>query len=354
MGDSGHRRPLVAAVAALGLLAAASCSGDDEPDGSGPAPVELDVDGRCDLAFNTAAYNDATAAAGQGDHAGHQAHTPGAEVDFGLEDWAEVFVDEGLGASRAEVVAELAGARSGAGAAGDAETDVYRRHILGGVLTHRLAADPWAPMSDPGECAALADELGRLREAVAGFPTVADAEAAGYTQGDTYYAGLGVHYQNWSLLSSEFDPARPVQLLYGGTDPGSHLVGVSYVVNGTPDTPPEGFTGANDVWHRHRSFCLDEANRNVNLSSDVLSDAECTALGGTPLLNDAGWMLHTWVVPGCESDWGIFSGANPRLPYLPDGVTLDRGCNSGRSATDGLDLDDRGSGPRLEEVTAAG
>jgi len=66
-----------------------------------------------------------------------------------------------------------------------------------------------------------------------------------------------------------------------------------------------------------------------------------------------GWMVHAWVVPGCESDWGMFSGANPRLPYLPGGATLTSGCNSGRSTTDRLQLDDRGSGPRIKEEAIA-
>lgn len=343
MAVSGRRRRVVATVAAAGLLLVAACSGSGE-DGADTAPAEVDVDGRCDLGLNTARYND-RAVTDHGAHADHEmvsASEPG-EVDFTLDEWAGVFVDEELGLSGAEVVDELT----------TDELDVYRRHILGGVLTHSLEPDPWMPMADTADCEQLAGELGALRALVTQYPTVADAEAAGYTQGDTYYAGLGVHYQNWDLLSSRFDPVRPVQLLYDGTAPRAHLVGVSYVVQGGPDTPPEGFTGENDRWHRHRSFCLDLADGGVNLSSDVLSEAECTALGGSHLPNENGWMLHTWVVPGCESDWGMFSGANPRLPYLPDGTSFTAGCNSGRFTTDRLLLDDRGSGPRIEEVTPA-
>jgi hypothetical protein len=344
MAVSGHRTRVAAAVAAGGLLLVAACSGGDGAGaGTGPAvPAGLGVDGRCDLGLNTARYND-HAVTDHGEHADHAmapASGPG-EVDFTLDEWADVFVDEELGLSGDEVVDELAG------------DDVYRRHILGGVLTHTLEPDPWMPMADTAACERLAGELGAVRELITRYPTVADALTAGYTQGDTYYAGLGVHYQNWDLLSSRFDPARPVQLLYDGTTPGAHLVGVSYVVQGGPDTPPEGFTGDNDRWHRHRSFCLDLAHGGVNLSSDVLDEAECAALGGSHLPNENGWMLHTWVVPGCESDWGIFSGANPRLPYRPDGSPFSAGCNSGRSTTDRLRLDDRGSGPRIEEVEHA-
>lgn len=344
MVGTGHRRRVTAAVATVVLAGAGTaCSGADD-DGVGAEPARVDLDDRCDLGLNTARYNDA-AVTDHGRHAHHQmsAGAEAATVDFTLAEWAGVFVDEDLGLSAGEVVDEL----------GTDEMAVYRRHVEGGVLTHTLGPDPWMPMTDDAACEDLAGELTALREVVAGYPTVADAVAAGYAQGDTYYAGLGVHYQNWDLLSTEFDPARPLQLLYDGTDPGAHLVGVSYVVRRAGAVPPEGFTGENDRWHRHGSYCLDLANGGVNLSSDVLSEAECTAIGGSHLPNEDGWMLHAWVVPGCESDWGVFSGANPRLPFLPGGATLTPGCNSGRSTTDRLQLDDRGSGPRIKEVAIA-
>ncbi|HEY8548188.1 MAG TPA: hypothetical protein VIL36_24185 [Acidimicrobiales bacterium] len=346
---TGHRRrgalvvpgaaTVAAALAAVTLLGA--CGGADAgngPDVPDDAP-EVDIDDRCDLGLNTARFND-TAPAEPGAHAHHHEAGP---VDFTLADWAGVFVDEELGLGPDEVVDRLA----------TADLEVYRRHIEGGVLTHSLGPDPWTPMTDPGECERLAGELTAVRELVTRYPTVADAIAAGYVQGDTYYAGLGAHYQNWDLLGTTFDPARPVQLLYDGTDPGSHLVGVSYVVRRAGDAPPEGFTGVNDRWHRHRSYCLDLANGGVNLSSDVLSEEECEALGGSFLPNEDGWMLHAWVVPGCESDWGVFSSANPALPFLPEGAEMAPGCNSGRSTTDRLQLDDRGSGPRIKEESPA-
>jgi hypothetical protein len=119
---------------------------------------------------------------------------------------------------------------------------------------------------------------------------------------------------------------------------------LSYVVLPSGDEPPEGFVGGNDHWHRHRNFCLDVDRDAYNFATDILSPDECAALGGTFTPNRS-WMLHTWVVPGCESDWGVFSGANPRLPYLPEGVTFASGCNSGDSFADPLELDGRGDGP---------
>jgi hypothetical protein len=334
---SGRLRAPVALVAGWALLAAA-CSGGDARAGGGPSldepaggnATDVRAEDRCDLSFNTARFNESTELVHH--HADH--HDEIGAADFTLEDWADVFVDRELGMGVDEVLAEL-----------DAD-DIYRRHVLGGVLAHRLGPDPWMPMTEGAQCEALAGELRQAREAAARYPTVADALAAGYTRGDRYYAGLGVHYQNWELLG-DLDPAHPVQLLYDGMEDDARLVGLSYVVRQAGDVPPEGFAGDNDRWHRHRHFCLDPDDGDVNLSSDVLSEQECTALGGLHVPNADGWMLHVWVAPGCESDWGIFSGANPRLPYLPEGVSLAPGCGSGRTLVDELDLDERGSGPTV-------
>lgn len=333
-----HRKVLVGAAVMVILIAAcggeggheATASGDTgamgPPEGEG---VVVDLENRCDVGFNTASFNDASRLVHHID--GHHGDEMG-QVDFTLEQWSNAFVDEELGMTAEEVLDEL-----------DSD-EIYRRHVLGGVLTHTLTPDPWVPMTDPAQCEALAGELRAARDVGARHATVSDALAAGYTLGDSYFAGLGVHYQNWDHLDA-FDPAQPVQLLYDGTEPDSRLVGLSYVVRQPGDVPPEGFTGSNDQWHRHRSYCLDLDDGGVNLSSDVLTPEECAAVGGTHVPNPDGWMLHVWLSPGCESDWGVFSGANPRLPYIPDGASFDSGCNSGKTVADPLDLDDRGDGP---------
>lgn len=311
MGDCGFRLRSLGVVTVLLVVAACSESDSGGDPASAAAPA-VDSD-RCDLGLNTERFNTTTAAV---DHAAmHHDVVAGdpSTVDFTVRQWAEVFSDPDVGMSLGEVAEAVDG------------DEIYRRHVLAGVLTHSLDPDPWLPLTDPATCDALAGELDEVRGVVERFPTVADATAAGYTQGDTYFAGLGVHFQNYALLGG-FDVAHPVQLLYDGTEADAHLVGVSYVVRSAGDLPPVGFTGGNDHWHRHGKFCLDE--QAVNLATDVLSADECAARGGHEALNTDGWMLHAWVVPGCESDWGVFSAANPRLPYLPDGVRLAPGCQT--------------------------
>jgi hypothetical protein len=59
-------------------------------------------------------------------------------------------------------------------------------------------------------------------------------------------------------------------------------------------------------------------------------------------------MTHAWVVPGCESDWGMFSPANPALPVLGPDAPFASGCNSGKDVHDPLTLDHPGGGPTIE------
>lgn len=307
MGRVRRMRMLGAAVTVA--VVAVSCSGGDG--GHANHDASDDVSDRCDADLNTAAFNESTELV---HHHAHD-HMNVGDAGFTLEQWADAFASPALGMTPAQVLDGLAG------------NEIYRRHILGGVLTHSLGPDPWVAMTDPAACDRLADELDEARAAAARYPTVADAVAAGYMQGDTYYAGLGVHFQDYASIG-EFDAGHPVQLLYDGATPDSTLVGLSYVMMLPGEVPPEGFTGVNDRWHRHKSFCLDSANGSLNLAADVLSPEECAALGGSPVSNPELWMLHAWVVPGCESDWGIFSAANPRLPYIPDDARLVSGCTA--------------------------
>jgi hypothetical protein len=315
MGGSGGSGHLTRVAVAVVLFLGATACADSGRDGGSSAGEDAAPKAGCDRDVNTTRFNETTAV----DHAhmagmdmSHGRHGP---VTFTIAQWVGAFTDPALGMSTAAVQRAVEG------------NVVYRRHILTGVLTEALGPEPWSPLTDPAACRALGADLRRVRQVVSRFPTVADAVAAGYTQGDRYVAGMGVHFQNWNLLGG-FDLDKPVQLLYDGDHPDSHLVGVSYVVKSPGGRPPAGFPGDNDRWHHHGKYCLDLAHGGINLGTDVLSKAECTAMGGTEALDLDGWMLHVWAVPGCENDWGIFSSVNPRLPYLPPGVRLGAGCRA--------------------------
>jgi hypothetical protein len=89
------------------------------------------------------------------------------------------------------------------------------------------------------------------------------------------------------------------------------VAGVSYYIVQAGDAEPtQGFTGASDHSHRHIGLCVKSG---LVVGSSTTTDQECAALGGIKAGGNAGWMSHAWVVPGCESPWGVFSGASPLL-----------------------------------------
>lgn len=284
---------------------------------------------RCDLGFNTVSYN---AVARPGEVHAHDDDQP---VDFTLEQWVDVFVDPRGPVSAEAVMGYLE------------SNPVQRDGVLSGGLTHTLAPDPWIPMTDEAECEQLADELGRAREVATAFPTAADAEAAGYRKITNYYPGIAAHYINEDHVDERFEIEEPEMLLYDGDGPNAGMVGLSYYVLSEDDGPPSvGFTGPNDHYHRHLGLCFRDG---VVISGSNTSEEECEAEGGTKGLGFDGWMNHVWIVPGCESDWGLYSGANPALTVrgLDNSGDMPTGCGTGLPVDGDLALDSGGDGPHL-------
>jgi len=143
------------------------------------------------------------------------------------------------------------------------------------------------------------------------YPTVKDAEAAGYMESTPYVPCIGAHYTNVAL-ATHFDAAHPSELLYAGTTPTSKIVGLSYLV-WHPNGPPPGFAGPNDRWHQHNAnggLCL---RGGVVIAGEESTRAQCAALGGHKTLLADIWMVHAWIVPGIVCNWGVFSGECPAL-----------------------------------------
>jgi hypothetical protein len=161
----------------------------------------------------------------------------------------------------------------------------------------------------------------QAREVPVRYPTVADAEAAGYKMSVAFVPCIGAHYTN-ARYAISFDPAHPSELLYDGTSPDSKIVGLSYLV-WSPSGPPAGFAGANDLWHQHNfngGLCM---KGGVVVGGEALSDADCTARGGRKAALDSVWMLHDWIVPGWECTWGVFAGECPELGGRTGGTAWD-------------------------------
>ena len=159
------------------------------------------------------------------------------------------------------------------------------------------------------------------RSVVTKFPTVADALAGGYQKSTAYIPCIGAHYTNARLVIS-FDPAKPSELLFDGTNPDSKLVGLSYLVFHLGGAP-EGFAGANDVWHQHNSNGGLCSKGGLVIGGEAMSAEDCTAIGGRKSANKNIWMMHDWIVPGWECSWGVFAGECPELGGRTGGTAWD-------------------------------
>ena len=187
--------------------------------------------------------------------------------------------------------------------------------------------------------AQLAEELKVAREVAMTYPTAQDAMDAGWVRVTGYVPGIAAHYMNFGAVDSRFDIEVPEMILFDGTDPDSAVVGLSYYIIHEGDTEPtQGFTGPNDHFHRHVGLCI--VNGVVAGDSQTTAE-ECEARGGSKAGGDKQWMNHVWIVPGCESPWGMFSAASPVLDgALGRASATDGGSCAGSGVRDRYGLDD--------------
>ena len=202
-----------------------------------------------------------------------------------------------------------------ADASSAAATTDLNGHAISGVKAQDVAheSEPDQPL-DAATRSELAQQLIAARETALKYPTVADAEAAGYhLVGGGFGPGAGAHYIGFGGggVFGGFDPAKPPTLIYSGISPTSQIVGLMYLGSGANDAAPEGFAGPNDHWHRHSGVCLKGAEVISPVDASVTKD-QCTAAGGF-YMEITTWMVHAWVVPGWDSPAGVFSHENPNL-----------------------------------------
>jgi hypothetical protein len=196
---------------------------------------------------------------------------------------------------------------------------------------------PWKAIVDQEQCVTLAQELEQARETALALPTAADAMAAGYVRVTRYVPGIAAHYMKFPYVDGEFHIDQPEMVLYDGDGPEARVVGLSYYLIQAGDAEPtQGFTGDNDHYHRHVGLCT---GRGGVVGDSSTTEEECAQLGGVKANGSLGWMAHAWVVPGCESPWGVFSGASPMLDRaLADASGTNEGACSASSGRDRYDL----------------
>lgn len=177
---------------------------------------------------------------------------------------------------------------------------------------------------DPATQKELDRELAITREVAKQFPTLKDAEAAGYRRAGPYVPGLGLHminfggaaYLNADGVLSDDDLRHPLSLLYDGTGPSAELGGFMYYA--ATATEPVGFPGRNDGWHFHEHLCAVPAKDgflDFPFGPDFgATKAQCDTVGG--YLMDSQYMVHVWTVPGWDDmkDYGgVFAEENPKF-----------------------------------------
>jgi hypothetical protein len=183
-----------------------------------------------------------------------------------------------------------------------------------GVKAQDVAAEeqPNQPI-DAATRDALKRQLTIARDYGLRYPTVADATAAGYRLAGGFAPGSGAHYITYGGMTGggEFDPAKPISLIYDGVSPTSQVIGLMYY--GIGEGAPEGFAGPNDHWHRHSNVCIKSGPNGLEVpfpaDADV-TEAMCNDVQGS-LMKITGYMVHAWVVPSWESPLGVFSHDNP-------------------------------------------
>jgi hypothetical protein len=92
------------------------------------------------------------------------------------------------------------------------------------------------------------------------YPTAAAAVQAGWFKSTPSLWGIGAHYVKsvkGLSVAAPFDLMHPPILLYDGEGPDAKFAGLSYVVKGNV----RGFAGCYDVWHSHKSVCIDQQHR---------------------------------------------------------------------------------------------
>jgi hypothetical protein len=174
--------------------------------------------------------------------------------------------------------------------------------------------------------AQLTVQLAPTAELMAKYPTLADAEAAGYRRAGRFNPGLGVHYGSFGggaegAITGVDGEIMVPQLIYDGTDPDSPLAGFMYMAEAPEGAVPEGFVGSNDHWHYHSKLCVKISSEGIKVllpGDENITAAECAAVQGM-YVGQSGYMVHVWTVPGYESPDGVFSGLNRKLT-CPDGT----------------------------------
>jgi mono/diheme cytochrome c family protein len=162
----------------------------------------------------------------------------------------------------------------------------------------------------PGDRARADAIVVAARKVMAQYPTVEDAERAGFVK---FLPGVKLpieHYTNRAYAIEawfgHFDPMHPTSLIFKRSAAGLELVGVMYTASNNVDRDdldarvPLSY----GTWHRHVDFCKGPAGTprseymppaaRFGLVGSIDSAEACATAGGKFIPVVFGWMVHVW------------------------------------------------------------
>ena len=185
------------------------------------------------------------------------------------------------------------------------------------------------PLSN-SDCETLTGEFQEAIEWASQWPTLGDAEDAGFHMLVGYTEGMGTHHARLgdfnmsnelfdfndpefigTAIDADFDYSQPEFLMFSGEEQDSELVGFAWYVQAPIDSPPTGFTGDNDWWHRHDSLCF-QVDVMVVMGEN-LEEETCSNRDGQNVALHEFWMAHAWIVRPWLTHEDVFTNHHPCL-----------------------------------------
>lgn len=166
------------------------------------------------------------------------------------------------------------------------------------------AARPGTPQ-DSARALAVVD---KLRDAIAPYQTLEEAEKAGYrARRDTgmVRGARLLHAGKWPKRPGQvqkFDPAAPQALLYRrGIDGELHLAGGMFVA--APSATLEDLDAMVPLsvahWHQHENICVAGNRRSFRMVPKATTEEECTKAGGR-FRTQSRYMVHVMTDAGSD------------------------------------------------------
>jgi hypothetical protein len=189
--------------------------------------------------------------------------------------------------------------------------------------------------------AQLLHQLALTMDVVKKYPTVKDAEAAGYRRAGPFMPGLGTHYVGGrtarTTAMTDDEILHPTTIIYDGLKQDSPIAGLMYMAGTTAPAlkEPEGFAGPNDHWHYHTGICLvpgaNGAREALGFDGSITKESCATRKGQwVPATN---YLLHVWTAPGYSNALGVFAHVNPAITcsdgtYYTDSHEITNTCRT--------------------------